>query len=66
MVGSMVGVCGMLFRGASSTAHIPFGPFLAVSAVTYIFAGPRLMEGAFRVFASWQLELHLMIYPGGF
>ncbi len=66
LLGSIVGVCGMLFRGASSTTHIPFGPFLTASAVTYIFVGPRVMEGAFRVIASWQVFLSETFLPGVF
>ncbi|MEW6350337.1 MAG: prepilin peptidase [Thermodesulfobacteriota bacterium] len=66
LLGSIVGLCGMLFRGASSTTHIPFGPFLTASAVLYIFAGPAIGEWAFLVLGSWQVFLSERFLPGVF
>ncbi len=66
LLGSIVGLCGMMLRAASSTTHIPFGPFLTASAVAYIFAGPRIGEWAFRVLGAWQMFLAERFLPGVF
>ncbi len=44
LAGSMTGIFGMIFRGAASTAPIPFGPFLSSSAVFYVFAGRNIVN----------------------
>lgn len=44
MVGCLVGIPLMLIRGADSRFAIPFGPFLAVGAIVYLFWGRMLVQ----------------------
>lgn len=44
LAGSVTGLFGMIFRGAASTAPIPFGPFLSSSAVFYVFVGRNIVN----------------------
>lgn len=44
VVGSFVGLGAMVVRGSRFNLEIPFGPFLAVGSLLYMFAGPRLMD----------------------
>lgn len=53
-VGSIIGVTLMMARGRDSKLAIPFGPFLALGAILYIFYGSRIIE--------WYLGL---ARPGG-
>jgi leader peptidase (prepilin peptidase)/N-methyltransferase len=41
--GSVVGVSLMLWTGSDTKYAIPFGPFLAFGAITYLFYGERLI-----------------------
>jgi leader peptidase (prepilin peptidase) / N-methyltransferase len=43
-LGSAIGVGLMVFKGKDFKSAIPFGPFLAIAAACYIFAGPTLLE----------------------
>lgn len=43
LIGSLVGVPLMLVKKADSKLAIPFGPFLALGALVYLFWGPQLI-----------------------
>jgi len=47
LIGALVGLISMVFRGAGSTTPIPFGPFLSASAVLYVFAGQEIVKRLF-------------------
>ncbi len=42
--GTLIGVPVMLLKGKSSRFALPFGPFLAVAAVVYLFWGPIIVQ----------------------
>ncbi len=42
LLGSVVGISLMAFRGANWKYAVPFGPFLSVAAVAYIFLGKSI------------------------
>jgi leader peptidase (prepilin peptidase)/N-methyltransferase len=44
VIGTAVGLLLMLHRGGSLKTKLPFGPFLALGAVAYIFYGPELVD----------------------
>ncbi len=44
LIGSIVGVTLMLAKGADSKYAIPFGPFLSMGAVIYLFFGRELIS----------------------
>jgi leader peptidase (prepilin peptidase)/N-methyltransferase len=44
VVGAAVGVTAILLRRREWSSRIPYGPYLAVAAAVWIFAGERLME----------------------
>jgi leader peptidase (prepilin peptidase)/N-methyltransferase len=44
LTGTMIGGLAMLFYGKGRHYAIPFGPFLALSALAYIFVGPDLIR----------------------
>ena len=48
-VGSLVGLTVMLAKGKNMKFAVPFGPFLAIGAVTYIFFGQSLMYWYFHL-----------------
>jgi leader peptidase (prepilin peptidase)/N-methyltransferase len=48
LVGTMVGLPLMLFRNQNRRYAIPFGPFLSLAALIYLFYGPQLI--------SWYLD----------
>jgi len=50
LVGSLVGVPLILVKKADSKLAIPFGPFLALGALIYLFWGPQLI--------SWYLSFY--------
>ncbi len=52
VTGCLVAVIGMAFKGMQSSAPIPFGPFLTVSAIIFVFAGHAVVE-AFVGFSQW-------------
>jgi leader peptidase (prepilin peptidase) / N-methyltransferase len=43
LTGSVVGVTLMLWTGSDTKYAIPFGPFLALGAVLFIFCGDALI-----------------------
>jgi leader peptidase (prepilin peptidase) / N-methyltransferase len=43
LLGSFAALAGMVTKEAGSTTPIPFGPFLAGSAIFYVFAGPEII-----------------------
>lgn len=43
-VGSLAGVAVMLHTGKGVRAMIPFGPFLAIGAICYVFFGPEVIN----------------------
>jgi leader peptidase (prepilin peptidase) / N-methyltransferase len=43
MIGSIAGLVAMGFRRSGFDLEIPFGPFLAVACLLYMFAGPELI-----------------------
>ena len=57
LLGSMAGLAGIVFRGASTTTQIPFGPFLVTGVVTYVFAGTLIVDMALQVLAWCQVFL---------
>jgi leader peptidase (prepilin peptidase)/N-methyltransferase len=44
VIGTGVGVVAMLRAGKDMKMAMPFGPFLAMGAIIYLFWGPRLVE----------------------
>jgi len=40
VLGSVIGVLQLFFSGKKFSQHLPFGPYLAVAALGYIFVGP--------------------------
>lgn len=49
LIGSVIGVSIMLIQKKDSKLAIPFGPYLAVAAVFYIFYGPQLIKWYFQL-----------------
>lgn len=49
LLGTFVGVPLMLLKKADGRYAIPFGPFLALAATIYLFAGPQLI--------NWYMDL---------
>ena len=44
LIGSVIGISLMIFfRKSISTYHLPFGPYLALGTIIYIFSGPNLL-----------------------
>lgn len=50
LIGSLVGVPLMLLKKADTKLAIPFGPFLALGALIYLFWGPKLI--------AWYLSFY--------
>jgi leader peptidase (prepilin peptidase)/N-methyltransferase len=48
-VGTISGVLVMLKTGKGRKLAIPFGPFLAIGGIAYIFFGPQLIAWYFRL-----------------
>jgi len=48
-VGTISGMLVMLKTGKGRKLAIPFGPFLAIGGIAYIFFGPQLVEWYFRL-----------------
>ena len=44
VIGSLFGLLAVVLRRRRFDLEIPFGPFLALGSVVYMFAGPRLIE----------------------
>lgn len=49
LMGSIVGVPLILFRGEDTRFAVPFGPFLSLGAVFYLFWGPDLLRWYFSL-----------------
>ena len=50
LIGSIVGIAAMWLRGTGRRTRIPFGPFLAVAAMSYLFFRQEIMT-------LWQIYL---------
>ncbi|MBE0617760.1 MAG: prepilin peptidase, partial [Proteobacteria bacterium] len=50
LVGSSVGLSLVACRGAGMKLEVPFGPFLALGAAVWVFAGPPLVGWYFGLF----------------
>ncbi len=48
-VGTLAGMLVILKTGKSMKLKVPFGPFLAIGAIAYIFLGPQLMAWYFNL-----------------
>jgi len=48
-VGTLVGMTVMLAKGKNMKFAVPFGPFLAIGAITYIFFGQRIIYWYFSI-----------------
>jgi leader peptidase (prepilin peptidase)/N-methyltransferase len=44
MVGALVGVALMVVTRGRSGGRIPFGPYLALGSVLWVFAGPEMID----------------------
>ena len=42
VVGSIIGIIALLLQGKESSTRIPFGPFLSISALLYLFFGGEI------------------------
>lgn len=49
--GTLSGLVIMILTRQGMKLAVPFGPFLAVGAIAYIFVGPQLMEFYLQLFA---------------
>jgi leader peptidase (prepilin peptidase) / N-methyltransferase len=49
LIGTVVGLSLMLRSGKGMKMAVPFGPFLAMGAIIYVFWGPRLVEWYFNL-----------------
>jgi leader peptidase (prepilin peptidase) / N-methyltransferase len=47
LLGAIVGVCAMIIKGQDMKYAVPFGPFLSIAAVAYLFVGADLMKFLF-------------------
>lgn len=56
LFGSILGVIAMIIRQREWSRKIPFGPYLAAGAATYVFLGPAILDWYFQ----W---LNLMVSP---
>jgi len=48
-VGTLAGILSMIGQAKDGKLAVPFGPFLSIGAITYIFFGPAL------IFWYWHL-----------
>ncbi|MFC1452730.1 prepilin peptidase [Verrucomicrobiota bacterium] len=53
LFGSLVGVALVLLRKKDMQSRIPYGPWIALAAVTWILWGPRI----------WAMYIHLLVPP---
>lgn len=49
LIGTVVGVILMVRAGKGMKMALPFGPFLAIGAIIYLYFGPRLMDWYFNL-----------------
>ncbi len=52
IVGSVVGLATLPWKGRSPYAQLPFGPYLSVGALLWLFVGPALAEWYFGLFRN--------------
>ena len=48
-VGTLVGISAMLYRHKDMQLKIPFGPFLSLGVITYIFFGSEIINWYFKI-----------------
>ena len=51
IVGALIGVAMMAFTRGRSGGRIPFGPYLALGALLWVFVGPELID----LYANWLM-----------
>ena len=58
MTGALIGSAAILLRRREWSAKIPFGPYLALGALLWLFAGPEMVRGtrASPCSISWMPE----------
>ena len=44
IVGALIGIGLIMFKGKSGNTAIPFGPFLAMGGIAALFFGPQLVS----------------------
>ena len=54
--GALLGIAVMIIKKKDGRYAIPFGPFLSLGAVCYLFCGQEII--------NWYLNLHLLIQEG--
>ena len=47
--GTIIGLTIIVFQGKNMKLAVPFGPFLALGAITYIFFGPEIIFWYFNI-----------------
>ena len=47
LLGAVVGVSAMIMKGQDMKYAVPFGPFLSIAAVAYLFVGADVMNFLF-------------------
>jgi len=57
VIGSLAGVAGMFLAKDRAGTRIPFGPFLALGAIIWIFGGRSLAEWYFSNLPHFRLPL---------
>jgi leader peptidase (prepilin peptidase)/N-methyltransferase len=51
VLGAVVGMAAILARRRAASAKIPFGPYLALGAMIWLFTGPQIVEWYLRIIA---------------
>jgi leader peptidase (prepilin peptidase)/N-methyltransferase len=49
LIGSVVGIALIVFRKRAWSARLPYGPYIAIAAAIYVFAGKQLIDLFFRL-----------------
>jgi leader peptidase (prepilin peptidase)/N-methyltransferase len=49
LVGAVVGITIMIIKGRDMKYAVPFGPFLSIGAVAYLFFGTAVIDGYFNL-----------------
>ena len=47
MLGAVVGISAMIMKGQDTKYAVPFGPFLSIAAIAYLFVGADVMKFLF-------------------
>ena len=50
VAGTFVGITVMLVKGKNLKFAIPFGPFLSIGAMSYLFFGEKILSWYFQAF----------------